>query len=662
MLSPPPFVVRTLRRLSVTRRGALFLLCGLVFVFATFGGLSVLSVSKSTQRVTDWTLRSAHVAAQRLGDRLQHEQDSVELLARWPGIASSIELLQSGRPGIAPPWVTLHYLASDPHDFADCVFVTGADGTVMWTKPPGLGLLNRNLSSYPEIRSVFARGETYTSNVIRDGFWPEPHILIATPIRNDKQELIGIVGNIIGAGKLRHGDLFGEVQGLTEEVTQGETYLVDEAGVIVTATNPNLVFTRVGDEALLSRIRRQEVSIATLGSGNVQAVQPIAPVRWSLILERSAKEVYRDIYQLERNLVIVGLLLTLLAILVWVPFISSFVDPIRSLTREAERIASGDLSHSIHGEGRDEIAVLSNSLDHMRQQLQTQQKMLETQIRELRTTNRLKSEFIANLSHEFRTPVHIMRGYMDLILEGVFGQVPEALREPLATVSKQYTSLWALLESCLDLAKIDAGEVYADIETFDLCDLVREVMDDFRPQLRETGLRGLVSVPDHCRLATGNGFPGCHVQSDRSKVQRVLRNLLSNAVKFTSAGEIEVRVEDGPRSDAFTLRVRDTGIGIRAEDQQIIFERFRQADGSTTRRHGGVGLGLHIAHELVRFLGGTISVASTPGAGTTFSIVLPRAFVGAEDAAASLFPRHRSTTEPTDTAGLFGGHISSGSA
>jgi signal transduction histidine kinase len=620
-----------LRRLSLAKRGGLFLCCGLLVVFAAFGGLSVFGVRKSAERVSEWTMRSAHAAAQRLSERLQHQQDGVEHLAQWPGMASSLELLQAGLPGVSPSWATLDYLAADPHDFGDCVFVTARDGTIIWTKPSGLGLLNRNVSDYPEIQAVLARGESYTSDVILNGFWPEPHILMATPIKNPQHQVVGLVGSVIAARTLRSGELFNEVRRLTDEASQAEMDVADTAGVIVTSTNPDRVFTRIPDERMLSHIRLQEESLSTSNHGTVQAVHPISPLRWSLIVEQSSNDLYREIYQLKRNLVGVGLLVTLLTLVVWAPFLSSFVGPLRALTREAERIASGDLSHSIKAEGRDEIALLSESLDHMRKQLQSQQGVLQTQIIELRKTNRLKSEFIANLSHEFRTPVHIMRGYTDLVLQGAFGDVPHSLHEPLAIVSKQYTSLWALLESCLDLAKLDAGEVYAEIQTFDLCDLVEEIMDEFLPQLEAKCLRSVITVPSQCQDVDGYGLSRCHVRSDRGKVQRILRNLVSNAVKFTSQGEVEVRAEDGPRADTFTLRVRDTGIGIHGEDQQIIFERFRQADGSATRRHGGAGLGLHIAHELVRFLGGDISLSSGPGSGSTFSVVLPRTFVGSAD-------------------------------
>lgn len=618
-------VARALRRIPVTRRGALFIFCGLLFVFLTFGGLSLFSVHNAMQRITKSLIGCVQITAQRLAEHIQHQRHGVEHLAGWPGIASNIEQLQSNRPGISPPWVTLHYLASDSHDSGDCVFVTGRTGNVMWTKPPGLGMLGREVSSYPGIRDVLAHGSTYTSGLIQNGFWPEPHVLIAAPLKNDRQETVGIVGSIISASRLQRGELFNELRGLTEEVTPLEVYAVDENGVVITASNPSRMFTRIVDDSLLSRLRLGHPTFTSSKDDKIQVTQPITGTSWNLVLEHSSRTLYKDASQLERYLLCLGVLLLVGALALWIPFVESFVSPIRNLTVEAQRIASGDLTNPISREGGDEIAALSSAFDHMRRQIQNQQQTLQEQIGELQQINRLKGEFIANLSHEFRTPVHIMRGYTDLILDGVFGHVPDGLMEPLTAVSQQYTSLWSLLESCLDLAKIDAGEVQVEIEAFDICGLVREVMDEFKPLLKKNHIRGIVTVPDRCRLKLPNAEPSCRVLGDRHKTQRILRNLVSNALKFTEAGEIEVSVAITPRSDTLTLCVRDTGIGIRAEDQAIIFDRFRQVDGSTTRRHGGVGLGLNIVGELVRLLGGTTSVMSTVGVGTTFTVVLPKA-------------------------------------
>lgn len=620
----PQRVTHALRAIPVTQRGALFIFCGLLVVLLTFGGLSVFSVQKAMQRITGSLMGSVQIAAQRVAEHVQHQRQGIEHLAGWPGIASTIDDLQAGRPGVSPPWVTLYYLASDTHDFGDCVFVVSRTGRVMWTKPPGVGLWDRDLSNAPGIHDVLTGGQTYVSGLLPGGFWPEPHVLIATVLKAGSQEIVGAVGTIVSATRLQTGDLQREVRELAEEVGARESYLLDADGNVITSSDPKRAFSRLADAPLLANVRQRRASFSVLNRDRLEVTEPIADTGWSLVLEHSSRLLYRDAAQLERNLLWVGALLILVALLVWMPFVESFVRPIRKLTHEAQRIAQGDLSNPVRRDGSDEIAELSSAFDHMREQIQHQQQLLQSQIGELREMNRLKAEFIANLSHEFRTPVHIMRGYTDLIIDGAFGQVPAALMEPLTAVSQQYTSLWDLLESCLDLAKIDAGEARLDIGAFDVCSLVRDVMDEFRLLLSRDNLRAIVTVPDYCKGRGTEPASICIVSSDRYKTQRILRNLVSNALKFTERGEVEIAVDLRPGTDTYALSVRDTGIGIRKDDQAIIFERFRQVDGSATRRYAGVGLGLNIVGELVRLLKGTVSVDSTVGVGSTFTVVLPK--------------------------------------
>ena len=613
-LSPPAWTVGVLRSLPLIRRGVLLILCGLVLVFSVFGSFSIFSLRKSSELASKWTLRSAHVAAQRLDHQIEHDQKGVERLARWPGIAAALELLWWGRTDIAPPWVTLNFLASDPHDFGACVFVTDPLGVVLWTKPAGLGLLNRDLSGSAEIRAALEGNATHTSGLLRDGFWPEPHVLITTAVQTPEGVTVGLVGTVIGAEQLRAGELFGEVEGIAHEADLADAYVVDAAGEIVTSTDPARAFGRVNGVFERARAAERENGFSVQDGDRMVAAHPLTAVPWHVVLEQPVRSLYKDVYLLERNLAILAVVLTLLALIVWMPFVESFIRPIQALTVESERIAAGDLSHPIPREGRDEVSTLAESLDHMRRQLLDDKRSLERRVIELAEMNRLKTEFIATLSHEFRTPMHIMRGYLDLIAEGEFGPVPESLREPLTTVLRQFGSLWDTLESCLELAKLDAGKQHTQRTNFDLNRLVIEVMEDFAPQLQEKGLNASVRM---------RGDP-CWIASDEAKVRRILGNLIGNAAKFTDAGKIEVWTEVAPLPGTVTLHVRDTGIGISDHDQKAIFERFRQVDGSSTRRFDGMGLGLSIARELAGLLGGSITVSSTPGVGSTFSLILPQ--------------------------------------
>lgn len=615
LLSAPPVVVRILRLLPLKARGGLFILCGLLLVFAVFGGFSVFTLRRSAERATEWTLRSAQVAAEQIEFHLRHHREGVETLARWPGIASTIESLQSGRTDVSPPWVTLYYLSSDTHDYTDCVFVTDKQGTVMWTKPAGLGLLNQNLIQYADVRAALEGGEPRTSNLLQDDFWPEPHILVTTAIRNAQNAVIGVVGNVVGATRLKQGELFAEVSSVLGEARSDESFVVDAEGVIVTATDPRRVFTRADEALLRVRSERGRNAFSVELGDKMMALHPLGTPGWHVVVAQPSRSLYSDVYQLERKLAILAIGLTMFALVVWIPFVESFINPIRNLTDESDRIAAGDLSHPITDDGRDEIAKLSRSLDDMRLQIREDQEHLKDQLVKLGEVNRLKTEFIATLSHEFRTPMHIMHGYLDLIREGTFGEVPKSILEPLDAVDRQYATLWEIVESCLDLAQIDAGKDHVILKTFDLNAIVREVISDFLPQLREKGLGTQLRLLDD----------ECRVTSDEVKIKRILHSLVSNAMKFTDTGAIEVAVHVSPHPSTVMLSVRDTGIGIAEKDHQIIFERFRQVDGSARRRFGGVGLGLSIASELAGLLGGTITVKSKVQAGSTFSLVLPHA-------------------------------------
>jgi GAF domain-containing protein len=236
---------------------------------------------------------------------------------------------------------------------------------------------------------------------------------------------------------------------------------------------------------------------------------------------------------------------------------------------------------------------------------------IEEKGRELAEASKHKSQFLANMSHELRTPLNAILGYTELILDSIYGEVPEKARSVLERLEANGRHLLGLINDVLDLSKIEAGQLILSLDDYSLSDVVHGVVSAVEPLAAEKqlALKAEVAVD----LPTGRG--------DGRRLSQVLLNLVGNAIKFTDKGEVAIRAS--VTNGAFTVAVCDTGPGISADDQAKIFEEFQQADSSITRKKGGTGLGLSIAKRIIEMHGGRIWVESEPGKGSTFYFTLP---------------------------------------
>jgi len=238
-------------------------------------------------------------------------------------------------------------------------------------------------------------------------------------------------------------------------------------------------------------------------------------------------------------------------------------------------------------------------------------KELEEKNLQLEMASKHKSQFLANVSHELRTPLNSIIGFTRIVLRRSEGKLENLQKENLQKVLISSEHLLALINELLDLAKIESGRMEAYAETFKLDDILRVATTTVEPLLK-TGKVKLVTeiAPDIGPLKT-----------DKDKLKQSVLNLLSNSAKFTEQGEIKVAAwrDDG----LLKLTVSDTGIGMKQEALQYIFEEFRQADMSSTRRYGGTGLGLAIVKKFIILMGGDIVVESEVGKGSMFTITLP---------------------------------------
>ena len=243
--------------------------------------------------------------------------------------------------------------------------------------------------------------------------------------------------------------------------------------------------------------------------------------------------------------------------------------------------------------------------------LESQNQRLLSQALELERASRMKSEFLASMSHELRTPINALIGYSSLMLDRIFGDINAKQEDGLQRIQRSAHHLLELISGILDLARIEAGKMPLYLEDVGIQTVIAEVSQQVEPMLEKKGLTFSRDVPTNA--------PTMH--TDRTKLKQILLNLVSNAVKFTQAGGVRVCVV--PQGDRVRIEVHDTGIGIRAQDLEAIWEDFRQVDQSRTREFGGTGLGLSITRRLAKGLGGEASVISIHGEGSIFTVVLP---------------------------------------
>ena len=257
-------------------------------------------------------------------------------------------------------------------------------------------------------------------------------------------------------------------------------------------------------------------------------------------------------------------------------------------------------------------------LGQQRDELARAQSILVERASELERANQYKSEFLANMSHELRTPLNSALILAKILSDNKGGNLtPEQVRFA-RTISAAGNDLLAIINDVLDLSKVEAGKVELAVDSISVPEIVEQAMRGFQPLAQQKKLALSTLIDDNAPR---------QMLSDPQRLGQILRNLLSNAIKFTEHGAISLRVTAMPGGQ-ISFAVHDSGIGVSEHQQGIIFEAFRQADGSTHRRYGGTGLGLTISRDLARLLGGDITVRSQPGEGSVFTLTLPISFAG----------------------------------
>ncbi|MGW5330840.1 HAMP domain-containing protein [Streptomyces sp. NPDC004014] len=304
-------------------------------------------------------------------------------------------------------------------------------------------------------------------------------------------------------------------------------------------------------------------------------------------------------------------------------------------SRSAELQARQEELQQSNAELEDKASLLADQnrdIEAKNLQIEQARQELEARAQQLSLASRYKSEFLANMSHELRTPLNSLLILAQLLAQNPSRNLTPKQVEYAGIIHSAGSDLLQLINDILDLSKVEAGKMDVTPERVPLRQLIEYVEATFRPMTSQKSLDFTVT--------TAPGAPADLITDD-SRLRQILRNLLSNAVKFTEQGSVELRIEPAADDEVpdgvvrggaiVAFRVKDTGIGIPEQQRETIFGAFQQADGTTSRKYGGTGLGLSITREIAHLLGGAVTVTSTPGKGSTFSLFLPVARVDFEE-------------------------------
>jgi two-component system sensor histidine kinase ChiS len=435
----------------------------------------------------------------------------------------------------------------------------------------------------------------------------------------------------------------------------GETFIMERSGLLVASSTAKTPFKKTDKE--IRRLRARESNEPLIRStahylidyfGNLNQISHSQQLDFRLEGRRHFVQVhpFQDEFGLDWLIVVVvpeadfmeqiyantrtTLLLCIAALLVatsaglltsrWI------AQPIMQLKAAATALSEENFDQTVNLDRSDEVGVLAKAFNRMALQLQESFVALEHKNTELQHLDQLKDEFLANTSHELRTPLNGIIGIAESLIDGAAGQLPTKAQENLAMIASSGRRLSNLVNDILDFSKLKHHNLELQIKPVGLRAIVDVVLNTSQPLISKKPLQLINSVPPD--------FPLVH--ADENRLQQIFYNLIGNAIKFTEQGTIEVsaqvknrdslsmNIDNTPaESQQATIIVADTGIGIPENKLEKIFESFEQADGSTSRKYGGTGLGLAVTKKLVELQGGTIRVTSTVGVGSQFRFSLP---------------------------------------
>ncbi|MFQ5701234.1 MAG: response regulator [Acidobacteriota bacterium] len=473
---------------------------------------------------------------------------------------------------------------------------------------------------------------------------------IALPIRDDPRRPLGVVKAVFNLKA---------IQQIVNAVHIGKT------GYMVVLSHDGRVISHPDEASLFKGVNelRDLVSAGDLVSSSLTGVERFrrgegedeqewlvgfsrlmrpaspAPLDWRVMALVSRDEIMAPIITVRDRALLAGVIFILAAVPLVYSFSRRLARPLCDLARRADRIREGDLEVSLDVPSSHEIGRLARALSSMVESLKTShrrtleinlglEKTVRQRTEELRRKNRqiqqqnkrvvessrLKSQFLANMSHELRTPLNAVLSLSEILANEMSGPLNEEQCKQVSIINRAGKSLLRLINDVLDLSKIEAGRMTLEPAPMSLRALIDLVADTLRPLAEDKALSLTVeTAPDLPEF----------IKSDEHKLRQVLINLMGNGIKFTERGGVTLRVERTRQPPMIRFHVIDTGIGIEPESKDRIFEEFHQADGSTTRKYGGTGLGLTISRKMAELMRGTLTVESNVDEGSTFTLSIP---------------------------------------
>ena len=523
-------------------------------------------------------LSAATMTAEWLSRDLEHSINLARAFAALPDMLEAVELRETDAARAEEEVRARLRAVVQAYPRVDRAFVTDPHGVLWSDYPQAAESLGQNFSHRDWYRGLSQAWTPYISEVYQRHAAPKPLVVaIAVPMRQAQQ----LRGALVYQYRL---------DGITEWLKQikvgssGYVFVIDHTGTVAAHPQLNLQDRQYDEYAAVAPMQEtlqgqphtteyldplaQRTMVASFMPMLVEGGQ-----RWVVVAEQPSEEAYAPIRQLGMHIGLAAGILGLAALVMVV-----------GLGRISER----------------------------NRRLQSAKEAAEA-------ANRLKSMFLLNMSHELRTPLNAIIGYSEMVQEEAtdLGEAARHFIPDLQKVQGAGKHLLALIDSILEISKIEAGTMDLHLETFDIASMLREVVTAMQASVEEKA--NTLEV----RSASGLGT----MRADLSKVRQSLFNLLSNACKFTERGRITLtvsRTSDSLSSaDWITFRISDTGIGITPEQMAKLFQPFTQADASTTRQYGGAGLGLAITKRFCQMMGGDITVDSEVGKGSTFTIRLP---------------------------------------